>query len=115
MKLLDNLRADLARIGATLDDSSDDSINLDAPSGYVWRANGCTAYRIQFANSQGQTWIAEALRVEAPALRLGLDKVVDPEVLADHRHELGDDGWGAAPDAPDHIGWPSNRPSSSTK
>ena len=45
-----------------------------------------------------------ALREDGyPQLRLGLDKVTDPVEIAEHRHLLDDDTWGATADAPDHI------------
>ena len=43
-----------------------------------------------------------------PRLKIGLDKVTDPEEIAMHRHELDDDTWGAPADAPDRIEWPTN-------
>lgn len=109
MKLVENLRAQLRAIGATLDDSSNESaLNCDAPPGYVWRANGNPNFVIHFATNQ-QSWLADALRAEMPNLKMGLEKVTDEKELAEHRWNLGDDSWGAAADAPERIEWPKNR------
>lgn len=107
MKLIEQLRKQLEKIGATLDDTSNEqTLNCDAPSGYVWRANGCCCIAIQFATNR-QTWLAQALREDGlPRLKMGLKKVTDPEEVAAKRHELDDDTWGAPADAPDRIEWP---------
>ena len=53
------------------------------------------------ANSGGQTWAAKAIAEERKdRLALGLRKVTDPEELASRRWDLGEDDWGAPPDAP---------------
>ena len=108
MKLIEQLRANLKAIGATLDDRAEGFVVCDAPSGYVWTANGEPSLTINFANYGGQRWLAEAMRYEGKNLAMGLDKVTDKKKLADHRWNLGDDDWGAPTDAPDRIEWPSN-------
>jgi len=103
--MIERLGKQLEQIGATLDSNRDFTLNCEAPSGYVWRANGCTAIAILFATNS-QTWLAQALREDGlPRLRMGLCKVTDPEEITAHRHELDDDTWGAPADAPDKIAW----------
>lgn len=103
-RLIESLRQRLARVGATLDDkSSDCTLSCDAPSGYTWRANGCTCIAIHFATSR-QSWLAQAIREDGlPRLKMGLQKVTDPAELAAIRHELDDDNWGAPEGAPERI------------
>jgi len=96
MKCIEQLKSWLAERGATLDEQAECFLNCDAPSGHVWVANDCTAYHIDIANNGGQRWTAEAIREALPALKLGLRKVTDPAELAEFRHLLGDDTWGAA-------------------
>jgi len=106
MKCIEKLRADLAAIGATLDEGDGYVLNCDAPSGYVWAATGCTAIPIQVRNNGGQSWVAQAIADERKdRLAMGLEKVTDPKELAGHRWELGDDTWGAPADAPDKVEW----------
>jgi hypothetical protein len=106
MKLINNLRKQLATIGASLDDTSNEhALNCDAPSGYVWRANGCTCITIHFATNR-QSWLAQAIREDGlPQLKMGLVKVTDPEEIEAMRHDLDDDSWGAPMEAPARIEW----------
>ena len=104
MKAIETLREQLAKIGATLDDSSEYTLCCDAPSGYVWNANGCRCIAIQYANNS-QTWLTVALKESYPELKMGLVKVTDPEEIASHRWDTGEDDWGAAPDSPNKIEW----------
>ena len=72
------------------------------------RATETCCLAIQYATNR-ETWLAQALREDGlPRLKMGLDKVTDPEEIAMHRHELDDDTWGAPADAPDRIEWPTN-------
>lgn len=107
MKLIEQLRAQLESIGASLDDKScEGTLNCDAPSGYVWRANGCTCIAIQWAN-HSQSWLSKALKEDGlPRLRMGLSKVTDAKEIAETRHLLDDDSWGASIEAPETIAWP---------
>jgi hypothetical protein len=95
MKAIAQLKAWLATHGATLDESAEQFLNCDTPSGYVWRANDCTAYHIDIANSGGQRWTVAAIREAMPALRMGLRRVTDPAELAQMRYDLDDETWGA--------------------
>lgn len=108
MKAIDNLRAQLARIGATLDDTPY-SLHCDAPQGYVWRANGETGYSIHYA-SNSQSWLTAALKEELPALKMGLRKCTPEETIEiNFSHGLGGEGeepaWIAPDDAPSEINW----------
>lgn len=107
MKMIEELKTKLAKVGATLDeDCMGTTLNCDAPSGYVWNANGCSCLAIQYATNR-QTWLAEALRTDGyPRLSMGLDKVTDAEGLAAMRNDLDDENWGAPVDAPNRIEWP---------
>lgn len=104
MKCVEKLRAKLEVMGASLDDG-EFTLICDAPAGYVWRANGCRGLYVQCANGS-QTWIAKAAAEAEEEARLGLDKVTEPEAIAMHSEETGED-WKAAPDAPEFIAWPS--------
>ena len=103
MKAIERLKAQLEKIGATLDPATDYTLNCDTPSGYVWRANGCTCIAIHYATNR-QSWLVQALREDGlPRLRMGLVKVTDERELAGWRHDLDDDTWGAPADAPGFI------------
>lgn len=105
MKLIDNLKIQLTRIGATLDPDCDYTLNCDAPKGYVWRANGCTCISIHYATNR-QSWLAKALQDDGlPRLKMGLEKVTDIEQLNAIQHDLGDDNWKADDNAPNIINW----------
>lgn len=106
MKAIERLKRQLQSIGAALDEG-DYTLTCDAPSGYVWRANGCCALPIHYATNS-QTWLVEAIKGEMPGLKMGLLKVTGPEDIAEKRHELDDDSWGAPADAPAALAWPSN-------
>ena len=95
MKCITELKAWLAERGATLDEQAENFLNCDTPNGHVWVANGGTSYHIDIANNGGQRWASEAIRLAMPALRMGLRKVTDPAELAEFRHLLDDDTWGA--------------------
>ena len=106
MKCITQLRTDLARVGATLDEGDGYVLNCDAPAGYVWAATGCTSIPIQCATNS-QSWYAKAIADERKdRLAMGLTKVTDPAELAEIRHMQDDDTWGAPVGAPDKIGWP---------
>lgn len=104
MKAKENLRNQLKKIGATLDDT-DYTLNCDSPSGYVWIANRESNYAIHYATNS-QTWLTEALKNDMPALKMGLEKVTDPKEIERFRYDLDDDTWGASVDAPEKIEWP---------
>lgn len=103
MKAIEQLRAKLARVGATLEDDGY-ALHCDAPAGYTWRANGCRCISIHYATN-AQQWLVKAIREDMDRLQMGLDKVTDPEELAMHQHEIDDDNWKAAPEAPERIEW----------
>lgn len=104
VKAIEQLRAKLKSIGASLDDTSDYTLQCDAPAGYVWASIDCMAYPIHYATNS-QSWLAQAIRDELPSLKMGLRKVTGDE-LAECKHLQGDDQWQAGPDAPDFIAWP---------
>lgn len=104
MKAIDQLEAKMRAIGGSLD-QYDDFFCLDAPSGYVWCCNGNPSITIHFANGAGQTWLTEAIKMEMPNIRMGLEKVVDNKRLEEIRWDLGNDGWGAPDSAPSKIDW----------
>jgi hypothetical protein len=101
MKAIEQLRERLALIGATLDDG-EYSLHCDAPKGYIWRANGTPTLSIHYATNS-QSWLVEAIRMEMPNLKMGLEKVTDPAELAEIRHNQDDDTWGAPENAPERI------------
>ena len=109
MKMIERLRDQLRQIGATLDDTSNEyALCCDAPSGYVWRANGCASIAIHFATNR-EAWLSLAIKEDGlPRLRMGLKKVTRQQQIAEMRHLLGDDTWGAAENAPEIINWPAN-------
>lgn len=106
MKTIKRLREKLESIGASLDERADNFIVLDAPSGYLWRSNGCTSITIYYRNNAGQSWLAQAMRDEMPSLKMGLEKITSEKELAKHRWSLDDDTWGAPENAPVFIAWP---------
>ena len=106
MKCIELLREELVKVGATLDEGAGYTLCCDAPSGYQWVANDNHCIAIQGATNS-QTWFAKAIKEDGlPRLKLGLQKVTDPEEIAAFRHDLDDATWGAPADAPDFIPWP---------
>lgn len=105
MKAIEQLRATAAKIGVTLD-VTNYSIHCDAPSGYVWLANGLPSLHIQYATNS-QSWLVKAITMELPNLKMGLSKVTDEKQLSEHRWNLGDDTWAAPSNAPDKLEWPN--------
>jgi len=104
MKTIERLRAQIESIGGTLD-GTPYALHFDAPRGYVWRANGTPSLTIHYATNH-QSWLSEAVRLELPNLKMGLEKVTDPDMLAEIQHNNDDDSWGAPADAPERIEWP---------
>lgn len=104
MKAIEQLKAKLERIGATLDPDCDYTLNCDAPRGYVWVATGSPTLAIHYATNS-QSWLTQALREEMPNLKMGL-RLADAEELADARHNNDDDSWGAPDGSPERIAWP---------
>src|ERR1039457_1397717 len=105
MKQIDQLRAQLEEIGATLDDNGY-ILFFDAPSGYVWGANGDGTYSVLYLEDD-RSFLTKAIREEAlPALKMGLKKVTDPKKIERIRYEQDDDSWGAPASAPATIAWP---------
>lgn len=103
--MIDDLRAKLAAVNATLD-AGDYTLNCDAPSGYIWVANSGHTIAIHYATNS-QSWLAKAIREDGlPRLKMGLMKVIDPDTIEAMRHDLDDDTWGAPMDAPEWIKWP---------
>lgn len=103
--MIQQLRKELESIGATLYPDTDYALHCDAPSGYVWTANGCSCITIQYATNQ-HSWLAQALREDGyPRLKMGLDKVTDPQEILIKRYELDDNSWGAPENAPPRIEW----------
>jgi hypothetical protein len=94
MKTIEKLRADLAKVGATLD-VYDHALHCDAPLGYVWVANGNATITIHYATNR-QTWLMQAMRDEKEALEMGLQKAT-PEETAQINHDHGRGGEGEEP------------------
>jgi hypothetical protein len=99
MKCIEQLKVRAANVGASLDDNTDYALNLDAPSGYVWRASGTTCLSEQAA-SNSETWYDQAATEIIKRAEMGLQLVRDAAELAEIRHVLDDDSWGAPDDAP---------------
>ena len=104
-KIIDDLRTKITAIGGTLD-AGDYSLHLDAPAGYVWRANGMPSLSIHYATNS-ESWLTQAVRAERDNLHMGLQRETDEARLAEIRWDLGEDDWDAAPDAPARLEWPS--------
>lgn len=108
-KTIERLKDILNKIGATLDESTMDyCLTIDAPKGYVWKANGETSYPIHYATTR-QAWLIQALKMEMPNLKMGLEKVTDPKEIERIRWDKDEDNWGAPPNAPDFIPWPNEK------
>ena len=105
MKTIDDLRAKLAVMGATLDEGAGYELNCDAPVGYVWVANGHGTMTIPYATNS-QSWLAKAVREEMPALRMGL-RLADEAERAEIEWNNGDDvPWVAPAYSPEKIPFP---------
>lgn len=98
------------QVGAEIDGYSlrnGGMIILDAPKGYVWRANGNTSIS-EIYEVRGHTWLTQACRFIERSASMGLDKVTSPEELQRIRHARDDDSWAAPADAPEKLVWPKN-------
>lgn len=104
MKMIETLRAELAAMGATLDDSGGYSLHCDAPRGYVWNANGMVGFSIHYATNS-ESWLAEAIRAEKPALRMGL-RLADEAGRVEIEWNNDNGPWVPVPGAPERIEWP---------
>jgi hypothetical protein len=102
MKAIEDLKRRMEAIGGSLDNYAD-FFCLDAPSGYVWSANGLHSITIRWANNSGQTWLTKAIREESAAIAMGLEKVTNEESIKAARYDLDDDSWGAPYDAPEKL------------
>jgi hypothetical protein len=100
-KMLDRLEKQLAPHGATIDRCGM-FFCLDAPSGYLWVANGSTSISVTHENHGGQTWMADAIKDAVNQIRDGLAKEDDPAEIERLRFEMDED-WGAPDGAPDFI------------
>ena len=70
----------LAKYGATLDTESEEcNLNVDAPKGKVFKANGCHTIVEPFANNGGQSWKSEAYSEAAQRVSMGLEDCPDPD------------------------------------
>jgi len=105
MKLIDQLKTKMEALGGSLDEY-EDFFCLDCPSGYVWRSNGNTSMSITFSNGS-ETWLAKAIRMEMDNIRMGMEREDKPERIAEIRHLLDDDTWGAPTTAPEALVWPA--------
>ena len=92
MKAIEKLQRQLEEVGASLDEY-DFFVNCDAPSGYVWVANGETNIPIHFG-AHGQTWLTVALKDGYSRLNMGLEKVEDDARIEEIRFGLDNDDWG---------------------
>ena len=70
----------LAKYGATLDtDSEECNLNVDAPIGKVFKANGCHTIVEPFSNNGGQSWKSEAYAEAAARVSMGGESCTDPD------------------------------------
>lgn len=71
----------VARLGAIIDQQDDDShfLNIDAPTGFTWNANGSHTIAVQFENAVGQRWTREAFKEAANDMNAGISRCEDPE------------------------------------
>lgn len=102
MKCIDQLRADLEAVGASLD-VDDYTLNLDATPGYTWNASGASCICIPYA-SNSQQWATQAVRQARHEAGQGMTKCT-PEESADIEHARAED-WTAPADADDIIPFP---------
>lgn len=106
-RLIKKLKLQLEAIGGSLDYLENaGTLVCDAPSAYVWKANNHTSYSIAYLNRSGQTWLAQAMRIEMPALKLGLRKITDPKEIAQYRHDLDDESWDSDSNTPEQLTFP---------
>jgi|GEM_PF-5658730 len=79
----------LKTVGATLDWKADNRcLNVDAPKGKTFNANGCHCLVEQFSN-EGQSWKPEAYYNVIERLSYGLSDCTDPD--CDICHPLQDE------------------------
>lgn len=81
-------------IGGSVDDDGY-GIHLDAPDGYVWLANGQTAFTIHYSTNR-QSWFGKAISEEWNSIKDGVEKVTDQKQIEQIRYDLGDDSWGSS-------------------
>lgn len=102
MKAIERLKTRLEKYGVTIDEY-EDTFYVDAPRGYKWWATDTHTLAVRWRNESGQTWLRDALKSLEEDIKDGLEKVIDPAELEATRWDMGDDTWGAAPDAPERI------------
>lgn len=70
----------LAKHGVTLDtDNEDFDLNIDAPKGKVFAANGCHCIIEPWNNSGGQSWKSKAYSYAASRVEMGLRDCRTPD------------------------------------
>lgn len=73
-KVIEKLRRDVERMGATLD-VDDYMICADAPDGKVWKATGSSVLAVEYADNCS-TWAAEAVKEILVDIAYGLEDLV---------------------------------------
>lgn len=101
MNAIQKLEMIMKKIGGRLEDTGY-NLHLDAPNGYIWKSNGLPTFTLQYANNS-QTWLSKILQVELKNLKMGLQKVTDPEQIKQIQYDLDDDTWGADKNSPIFI------------
>lgn len=79
MGIKEELKYKIESLGGTLD-FNDYSIHVDAPHGYVWKANHTPTISIHYATNS-ESWLVEAYRYELTNLKMGLRKATQEELV----------------------------------
>jgi hypothetical protein len=80
MKILDKLKAEAAKVGATVDhDPETGAIYVDAPARKLWKCDFVHALCGQACNRGGQTWYADEVRELLRRMSYGLDDCTEPD------------------------------------
>lgn len=80
MKAIEQLKAKAAKVGVSVDDGAGYCINLDAPAGYRWNANGCTVISEPSANNS-RTWYVKACKEMERMATMGLELITDAKEI----------------------------------
>ncbi len=73
-------RKEVSDRGAEIDGQSfgNGTLNIDAPAGHVWAANGCHTICVVFENFIGQSWKTKAFDEAHELMAYGLEVCDDP-------------------------------------
>lgn len=106
MKIIDRLRTVLESFGGCLiEDNTNFTLGCHAPRGYHWTGTNKSIVVIRATMLNNHGYVKAIWEDAYPLMRMGLHKVVDPQMLLTEMLSNGAH-WKAHADAPARIEWP---------